>query len=78
MDLRQIHRKTCLVPRSDEFEYQGHRSTSPGTKRAVPITPPQLRRNGTHSLQITSISSRRDHFVAAGGDFGGLRAVYIW
>jgi len=24
MDLCQIHTKTCLVPRSDEFEGQGH------------------------------------------------------
>jgi len=24
--------KTCLVPRSDEFEGQGQRSRSPGTK----------------------------------------------
>ena len=25
--------KTCLVPRSDEFEYEGQRSRSPGTKK---------------------------------------------
>jgi len=25
--------KTCLVPRSDEFEFQGQRSRSPATKR---------------------------------------------
>ena len=24
--MRQIHRKTCLVPRSDEFQFQGQRS----------------------------------------------------
>jgi len=32
-DLRQIHRKTCLVPRLDNFECQGQRSRSPGTKK---------------------------------------------
>jgi len=35
-------------------------------------------RNRTRSLQITLCSSRRDHSVAAGGDFGGLHAVYVW
>jgi len=34
-------RKTCLVPRSDEFEYQGQRSRSTGTKThcALPSPP---------------------------------------
>ena len=34
--------------------------------------------NRTNLLQTTSCISRRDHSVAAGGDFGGLRAVYVW
>ena len=36
-DLRQIHKDNVfdsLVPRSDEFEGQGQRSRSPGTKTA--------------------------------------------
>ena len=32
----------------------------------------------TRSLQTTSLSSRRDYSVAAGDDFGGLRAIYVW
>ena len=75
-------RKTCLVPhpRSDEFECQGQRSRSPGTKNALcTVITPRQRRNGTRSLQIMSRTSRRHHSVAAGGgDLGGLRAVYVW
>ena len=69
--------KTCLVPRSDEFECQGQRSRSQGTKTRCALLSgyhPRQRRNGMRSLQITSCSSRRDHSVAGGGDFGGLRA----
>ena len=38
-------KKTCLVPRWDEFECQGQRSTSPG--RAVNCHHPQQQQNGT-------------------------------
>jgi len=34
-DLHQIHMKTCLVLRSDEFEGQDQRSRSPGTKNGI-------------------------------------------
>jgi len=27
---------------------------------------------------ITSCSSRWDHSIPAGGDFGSLRVVYVW
>ena len=53
---------------------QGHQ----GQKHTVHSHHPRRRRNGTRSLQITSFSSRREHSVAAGGDFDGLRAVYVW
>jgi len=62
--------KTCLVPRSHDFECQGHQGQKVHCA-LTPITPGQ-RRNGMRWLQITSCSSRRDHSVAAGGDFGGL------
>ena len=74
--------KTCLDTRSDEFECQGQRSKVKVTgdkNRAVHSYRPRQRRNGTRSLQMTSRSSGRNHSVAAGGgDFGGLRAVYVW
>jgi len=59
--------KTYLVPRSDQFECQGQRSRSPGTKNALctAIAPPQ-RRNGARWLQITSRTSRRHHSIASG------------
>jgi len=61
----------CLVPRLDEFECQGQRSRSPGTKNALytSITP-RPRPNGTHSQQMTSRSGKWHHSVSAGG--GGL------
>ena len=41
MDLRQIHTEDVFGPSLDEFECQGQRSRSPGTKNALyaPITP---------------------------------------
>ena len=69
--------KTCLVPGSEEFECQGHRSKVSVIRdkkraRAVYSHHPRQRRNGTRSLQMTSRSRRRHHSVAAGGDFSGL------
>ena len=60
---------TCLVPRSDEFECQGQRSRSPGTKNALypPITPGN---DGMErAQQMTSRSGRRHHSVTADGWF---------
>ena len=52
---------------------QGHQRQ----KRAVLCHRPRQRRNRTRSLQITSHASRRDHSIADGGDFGGLRVIYV-
>jgi len=74
--------KTCCVPRSYEFECQGQRSRSPGTKNALcSLITPGSGRNGTRLLQTTSRSSRRDHCVAVGGWWectARQRAVYVW
>jgi len=81
--------KTSLVRRSDEFECQGQRSKVNVTrdkKCAVHSHHPRQERmvrfaawrTVTRLLQTTSLSSRRDHSVAAGGDFSGLRTVYVW
>jgi len=65
-DLHQIHMEDVFGPSLERVWM----SRSPGTKRAVYSYHPRQRRNGTCWLQITLCSSRRDHFVAAGGDFG--------
>ena len=52
--------KTCLVPRSNEFECQGQRAK-------VKVTMDKKCTNGMRSVQITSCCSRRDHFVAVEG-----------
>ena len=52
---------------------QGHQ----GQKRcALPLPPGATEWNALAAHNV--ISSRRDHSVAAGRDFGGLHAVYIW
>jgi len=35
MDLRQIHMEDVFVPRSNDFEGQDQRSSSPGTKNDI-------------------------------------------
>ena len=62
--------KTCLVPRSDEFECQvkGQRSRSPGRDKF----PLHWKCIVTRSLKITSCS-RRDHSIATGrGEWLGV------
>jgi len=69
------------VSRSNECEDQGQRSkvnvTTDKNARGNSVTPRQ-QRNGTRLLQMTSHSSGRHHSIAAGGDFGGVLAVYVW
>jgi len=69
-------RKTCLAPCSDEFECQGQRSRSPGTKTGKLLCHPQLTMHCKacticHTLQ----SSRRNHSIAARGH-DGVMAVH--
>jgi len=47
----QIHRVTCLVPCSDEFECQGQTARSPGTKNAPPCTPITPGSNGMERVR---------------------------
>jgi len=63
-----------LVPRSDEFEGQGQRSRSAGTKNALsaPVTPPAA--HEWYALAANNVQQQR---TALGGDFGGLHAVYV-
>jgi len=64
----------------EDFECQGQRPTIKVTRDknalCTPITTRQ-RTNGMRSQQTTSSGSGRDHPIAAGGDFGGLRAVSL-
>ena len=72
--------KSCLVLRSDEFEYQGQRSRSPGTKtRSALKTPPPYGRNGTPSLQITNVTLAADATIRSlqRGVFAGMRALCL-
>jgi len=59
----KVTRKMCLVPHSDEFEYQGQRSKVKVTRDKFP---PHWKCTVTCSLQITSCSSRWDHSITAG------------
>ena len=72
--------KTCLVPRSDEFECQGQRSRSPGTKDALssPVTPPPAAyTNGMRSLQTSCSGSGRHHSVPSRGGVVMFSSVFI-
>jgi len=72
-------RRALLLARmtlSVKVKGQGH---APETKkRAVHShqSPATTERNALAAM--TSCSGRRNNSVAAGGDFGGLRAVYVW
>jgi len=78
--------KTCLDPRSDEFERQAQKSKVKITRDGFPAHWQCIVRGRVRpTLQMTSTSSRRNHSVASGGDRvttvhadGGLRAVYVW
>jgi len=62
----QGRRVWSLARTSLNVRVKCQRSRSPGTKkRAVHSHYPRQQRNGTHSLQIMTVSSRRDHSVAA-------------
>ena len=39
---------------------------------------PRMHTNGMHSLQTVCSSSRRHNSIHAGGDYGGLCAIYVW
>jgi len=71
-------RKVCLVPRLDEFECQGQRSRSPGTKThcAVPSSLPTYE---LYALAVNSVMQQQmgPFRHCEGGDFGGLCAVYV-
>ena len=73
-DLRQVHRKTCLVPRSDELECQCQRSKVKVTRDKFPL---RWKRIVTRSLQITSCS-RRDHSVATEVGVTGVNRQREW
>jgi len=73
--------KTCLVPRSDEFECQ--RSTSPGTKKNEKLLSSPLTMDGKTCVICYKIQTG-DRSIpwppgsdgsAADGD---LHAVYVW
>jgi len=49
-------------------------SRSTGTKTRFALLSPQHRTNGMRSLQTACSSNGWHHLVAAGVDFGGLRA----
>ena len=64
--------KTCLVPRSEEFEWQGQRSkvkvTRNKNEKDCCVVPVDSALYGVRrTLQMTSSSRRPDHSVAAGG-----------
>ena len=62
--------RTCLVPRSNEFECQGQRSTSSGTENALSAT---VTPASCEWYELAAKSSERHHCVAAAeGDSGGL------
>ena len=62
-------KKTCFVPRSDEFECQGQRSRSPGTKMrcALPSPPAATEWNALAANNVKQ--QQTGHSVAAGGWF---------
>ena len=64
-DLRQIHKRTCLITRSDDFACQGQRSRSPGTKNA--LSSPVTHRQHTNAM--------RSMQTAADGTIASLRGV---
>jgi len=72
-------RRAWFVARTSlNVKIKAQRSRSPGTNTGCAPHHSRQRGNGMRSLQITSCSSRRDHSVAAGDDFGVLRVIYIW
>jgi len=77
----QIHMEDVFVPRSDEFECQGQRSkikVTAGTKNAL-CTPAACE---WYALAANNVTQQRTgpfrRCRGGGGDFGGLRAVYVW
>jgi len=73
--------KACLVPSSDEFECQSQRlkvKVTRDKKMRLALPSPPVAYEG-YAIAANRVQQRgRHHCVAAGGDFGGLHAVYVW
>jgi len=72
-------RRVWSVARTSlNVKVRGQRSRSPGTNNMLctPVIPAAM--EWKVLAADNAMHNRRCHSVAAGGDFGGLRAVYVW